>query len=100
MSLKVGIAAPMIAAGMLCGLLAGAAISTPSSVLADGAASTAVDPVNPISGTTGAPLGDANDGADPLVPYGTDPQAPVTPGYVNPNHDAGVTSNGQVDLPF
>lgn len=37
---------------------------------------------------------------DPLVPYGTDPVVPYRLGYVNPNHDEGNTTNGQVDLPF
>ena len=46
------------------------------------------------------PLSDAKYGTDPLVPYGTEPQVPITPGYVNRNHDEGVTSNGEVDLPF
>jgi hypothetical protein len=66
----------------------------------DGPTSTAVDPTYPISVQTGAPLGDAKCGTDPLVPYGTAPQVPTTPGYVNRNHDEGVTSNGEVDLPF
>jgi hypothetical protein len=37
---------------------------------------------------------------DPLVPYGTDPQVPYRLGYINPNHDEGNTTNGEVDLPF
>ena len=45
-------------------------------------------------------MSDAKYGTDPLVPYGTEPQVPITPGYVNRNHDEGVTSNGEVDLPF
>jgi hypothetical protein len=39
-------------------------------------------------------------GTDPLVPYGTDPQVPYRLGYVNPNHDEGNTTNGELDLPF
>ncbi len=39
-------------------------------------------------------------GTDPLVPYGTDPQVPYRLGYINPNHDEGNTTNGEVDLPF
>ena len=62
--------------------------------------STAVDPTNPISAATGAPSGDAKYGTDPLLPYGTDPQFPVTPGYVDRNHDEGITTNGEVDMPF
>jgi hypothetical protein len=34
------------------------------------------------------------------VPYGTDPYVPYRLGYVNPNHDEGNTTNGQVDVPF
>jgi hypothetical protein len=33
-------------------------------------------------------------------PYGTEPQFPVSPGYVNRNHDERVTTNGEVDMPF
>ncbi|WP_319448278.1 MULTISPECIES: hypothetical protein [unclassified Mycobacterium] len=39
-------------------------------------------------------------GTDPLVPYGTDPEAPYRLGYVNSNHDEANTSNGYLDLPF
>ena len=39
-------------------------------------------------------------GTDPLVPYGTDPYVPYRLGYINPNHDEGNTTNGEVDLPF
>jgi hypothetical protein len=48
--------------------------------------------------THSAPAGAA--GTDPLVPYGTDPQVPYRLGYINPNHDEGNTTNGEVDLPF
>ncbi len=81
-------------------MIAGTAVVTAAAASADNPTSTAVDPTYPISGETGAPFGDAKYGADPLVPYGTDPQVPTTPGYVNRNHDEGVTSNGEVDLPF
>jgi hypothetical protein len=91
------LAAPLLAAGLIAGVLATPVAAT---ALADTPTSTATDPTYPISGETGAPLGDAHNGTDPLVPYGTEPQAPVTPGYVNHNHDEGVTSNGEVDLPF
>ncbi|MET0453949.1 MAG: hypothetical protein ABW137_19125 [Mycobacterium sp.] len=100
MKIASAIAAPLLTAGLLGGLIAGTVAATPIVTLADGPTSTAVDPSYPISGETGAPVGDAAYGADPLLPYGTDPQAPITPGYVNRNHDEGVTSNGQVDLPF
>ena len=39
-------------------------------------------------------------GPDPLVPYGTDPSVPYRLGYINPNHDEGDTTNGEVDVPF
>ena len=39
-------------------------------------------------------------GPDPLVPYGTDPQVPFRLGYVNPNHDEGDFTNGEIDVPF
>ncbi|BBZ27601.1 hypothetical protein MMAD_18960 [Mycolicibacterium madagascariense] len=86
----------LLTAGIVGGSLAGA-VAVP---LADGPVTTATDPAAPISGKTGAPLGDATFGADPLVPFGTDPQPPVTPGYVDRDHDNGVTANGEVDLPF
>jgi hypothetical protein len=54
----------------------------------------------PIAGaaTQPAPVGSA--GTDPLVPYGTNPQTPYRLGYINPNHDEGNTTNGEVDVPF
>lgn len=39
-------------------------------------------------------------GTDPLVPYGTNPVAPYRLGYINPNHDEGNTTNGEIDVPF
>ena len=100
MKTRIALAAPLLAAGILGGFVATAPATTPLAVLADGQTSTAVDPTYPISGETGAPFGDARNGTDPLVPYGIEPQAPVTPGYVDQNHDEGNTSNGEVDLPF
>ncbi|HEY6649413.1 MAG TPA: hypothetical protein VI217_20210 [Mycobacterium sp.] len=52
----------------------------------------------PTATTHSAPAASA--GTDPLVPYGTDPQVPYRLGYINPNHDEGNTTNGEVDLPF
>ena len=97
MKSKITLAAPLLAAGLLGGALV---VPTVATALAAGPTSTAVDPNYPISAETGAPAGDDHSGTDPLVPYGTEPQAPVTLGYVNPNHDEGVTTNGEVDLPF
>ena len=42
----------------------------------------------------------ADSGPDPLVPYGTEPTVPFRLGYLNPNHDEGNTSNGELDVPF
>jgi hypothetical protein len=42
----------------------------------------------------------ADSGPDPLVPYGTEPTVPYRLGYINPNHDEGNTTNGEVDVPF
>jgi hypothetical protein len=39
-------------------------------------------------------------GVDPLLPVGTDPQAPVRLGYINSNHDEANTSGGYVDTAF
>ena len=39
-------------------------------------------------------------GADPLVPFGPEPQVPGRLGYVDSNHDEVNTTNGQIDLPF
>jgi hypothetical protein len=99
MNARIALAAPLLTAALLGGSIVGATV-VPAVLLADGPTSTASDPVGPISGITGAPVGDARYGEDPLVPFGTDPGVAVTPGYVNRNHDEGVTSNGEVDLPF
>ena len=102
MNRKLAIAVPVLAAVLLGVLPAATPISNAAtSVLAAGPTSTAAWPSNtPISAETGAPVGDAGTGVDPLVPAGTDPQVPVTLGYVNRNHDEGYTTNGQVDVPF
>ena len=100
MKTRIALAAPLITVGLFGGLLTVTPPTTLAVDLADGPTSTAVDPTAPLSGETGAPQGDARDGTDPLVPFGTEPQVPVTPGYVNRNHDEGVTSNGEVDPPF
>jgi hypothetical protein len=101
MNSKVIRTAPWLAAGLIGGLIALAPVAAASTtVLADGPTSTAVDPAYPISADTGAPLGAAGTGVDPLVPDGTLPQDPVTFGYINRNHDEGVTANGEVDAPF
>lgn len=48
---------------------------------------------------TASPTTDGT-GTDPLVPYGTEPVAPYRLGYINPNHDEGNTTNGEIDVPF
>ncbi|QEM44099.1 hypothetical protein [Mycolicibacterium grossiae] len=89
-----------LGAGLIGALVSIAPVSTVAT-LADGPVSTAAsDPVGPISADSGAPLGDEGTGTDPLIPYGTDPQSPVRLGYVDRNHDEGVTTNGEIDTPF
>jgi hypothetical protein len=100
MKTRIAFATTPITTGLLGGLIAGTAAAATPAALADGPSSTAVDPTNPISADTGAPYGEAKFGTDPLLPYGTEPQFPVSPGYVNRNHDEGVTTNGEVDMPF
>jgi hypothetical protein len=96
---RIAVGAPLIIAGLAGGVIALAPTTT--TALADGPTSTAAWQKDvPINVDTGAPVGDAVNGTDPLVPFGTDPQVLVTPGYVNRNHDEGITSNGEVDLPF
>ncbi len=64
-------------------------------------ASIALAPITSAAPTPPTPHNSAGSaGTDPLVPYGTDPYVPYRLGYVNPNHDEGNTTNGQVDLPF
>jgi hypothetical protein len=96
---RIAVGAPLVIAGLVGGVIALTPVTT--TALADGPTSTVASQKDvPISADTGAPVGDAINGTDPLVPFGTDPQVPVTLGYVNRNHDEGITSNGQVDLPF
>ena len=54
----------------------------------------------PIASAAAHPSPVASAGADPLVPYGTNPYVPYRLGYINPNHDEGNTTNGEVDVPF
>jgi hypothetical protein len=54
---------------------------------------------NPAPSPTRAPT-PFETGPDPLVPYGTDPQVPFRLGYINPNHDEGDFTNGEIDVPF
>ena len=58
----------------------------------------ALAPIASAAPTPPTPVGSA--GTDPLVPYGTDPHVPYRLGYINPNHDEGNTTNGEVDVPF
>jgi hypothetical protein len=82
--------APVVFAGLAGGFIALAPVaSATTSLLADGPT---------VSSQTGAPVGDAHNGTDPLVPYGTDPSVPVRQGYIDSNHDEANTSNGEVDL--
>ena len=45
-----------------------------------------------------APIASAD--SNPQVPYGTNPRVPFRLGYINPNHDEGDFTNGQLDVPF
>jgi hypothetical protein len=54
----------------------------------------------PARATTTVTHHDPDTGTDPLVPYGTEPEVPYRLGYINPNHDQGNTTNGELDLPF
>jgi hypothetical protein len=73
-----------------------AATAIGGAVLLAPIASAAITPTVPA--TPSAAVGNA--GPDPLVPYGTEPQAPYRLGYIDSNHDEANTTNGQVDLPF
>jgi hypothetical protein len=68
----------------------GAAAIGGAIALAPVASAAAPTPPSPVSSA----------GTDPLVPYGTDPYVPYRLGYINPNHDEGNTTNGEVDVPF
>jgi hypothetical protein len=85
MNTKIKYVAPWLAAAAIGGAIALAPV-----------ASAAAHPA-PVAATPSA-VGGA--GTDPLVPYGTDPYVPYRLGYINPNHDEGNTTNGEVDLPF
>jgi hypothetical protein len=100
MKTRIAFAAPLLAVGLAAGLVGLAPAGDTIAVAAGPTSTTSWQQNTAISPDTGAPLGDAKAGTDPLVPYGTDPQAPVTTGYINRNHDEGITSNGEVDLPF
>jgi hypothetical protein len=91
-----------LAAGLMAGMIAFTPIAGAATTdVADGQASTATShPNQPISVESGAPLGDENLGTAPLIPFGTDPQSPVKLGYIDRNHDEGITANGAVDTPF
>jgi hypothetical protein len=93
---------PVLAAGIVATMVAFVpAAQVATTLLADAPVSTAsAKPDSVISADTGAPLGTAHDGTDPLVPNGTEPQAPVKLGYLDRNHDEGITTNGEVDVPF
>jgi len=81
--------APWLAAAAISGAVALAPI-------ANAAATHHAPPAN--VGTPPAPV--LGTGTDPLVPYGTDPRTPYRLGYINPNHDEGDFTNGEVDVPF
>lgn len=100
MKTRIAFAAPLLAVGLAAGFVGLAPAGDTIAVAAGPTSTTSWQQNTAISPDTGAPLGDAKAGTDPLVPYGTDPQAPVTTGYINRNHDEGITSNGEVDLPF
>jgi hypothetical protein len=63
-------------------------------------AAIAFAPIAAATTATTTQTGPAAAGADPLVPFGTDPYVPYRLGYINPNHDEGTFPNGEVDLPF
>lgn len=93
---------PILAAGIVATMVAVVpAAQLATTLLADAPVSTAAaHPGYAISADTGAPFGDAHDGTDPLIPNGTEPQSPVKLGYIDRNHDEGITTNGEVDVPF
>ena len=85
MTTKIKYVAPWLAAAAIGGAIAFAPIASAATHLA------------PVP-TTPSAAGSA--GTDPLVPYGTNPYVPYRLGYINPNHDEGNTTNGEVDVPF
>ena|SRR5947208_11594875 len=84
----------MMAIKYLAPSLAAAAIGGAIVLAPIASAATHVAPT-PSASSSSAPAG-----TDPLVPYGTDPVVPYRLGYINPSHDEGNTTNGQLDVPF
>jgi hypothetical protein len=78
--------APAVAAAAIGGAIVLAPIAS---------AATHVAPAPHTAASPGAPTD-----TDPLVPYGTEPVSPYRLGYINPNHDEGNTTNGELDVPF
>ncbi|MGH3580954.1 MAG: hypothetical protein ACRDUB_05175 [Mycobacterium sp.] len=99
MKTPIAFATPLLAVGLAAGFVALAPVGSTVTVAAP-TNTTSWQQNTPISADTGAPAGDAKAGTDPLVPYGTETKAPVTTGFVDRNHDEGITTNGEVDLPF
>lgn len=99
---KITIVPAAVVAALMSALIALAPVAAASAdpQVGDPTSTTALQQDATISAQTGAPLGDAGAGTDPLIPLGTDPQSPVRLGYVDGNHDEGNTSNGMVDTPF
>ncbi|MCV7252813.1 hypothetical protein HZU40_07545 [Mycolicibacterium fluoranthenivorans] len=100
MKTPIAFATPLLAVGLAAGFVALAPVGSTVAVAAGPTSTTSWQQDTAVSADTGAPFGDTKAGPDPLVPYGTEPQAPVTTGFVNRNHDEGITTNGEVDLPF
>jgi hypothetical protein len=95
MNIKIRTIAPWLAAAALAsavGLAPVAGASVAASTFAQS---------NVVAHSAPAPSpAPAETGPDPLVPYGTEPTVPFRLGYVNPNHDEGNTTNGELDVPF
>lgn len=92
----------VVAAGLAAGVTAFAPIAAadPTDLADPQVSTTQTNPTTPISGATGAPVGDSSWGTSPLIPYGTDPLSKIKLGYIDRNHDEGTTANGFVDAPF
>jgi hypothetical protein len=88
MKTKIKYIAPWLAAAAIGGAIALAPIAS------------AASPAAPVSSAATSPSRVGGAGTDPLVPYGTNPYVPYRLGYINPNHDEGNTTNGEVDVPF
>lgn len=99
---KIAFISTTVAAALVSGLLGLAPIAAAGTdpQVGDPTSTAGLHQEAPISAETGAPLGDAGAGTDPLIPLGTDPQSPVRLGYIDRNHDEGNTSNGMVDTAF